>query len=73
MTNPDPNRIYQPIPRGPNPFDMTTPPRPPPQTGENGLTEQQAAYQRDLENFLKFQQDEIAGMKAQLNQLGTRS
>jgi len=45
MTNPDPNRIYQLIPQGPNPFDMTTPPRPPPQTGENGLTEQQAAYQ----------------------------
>jgi len=73
MTNLDPNRIYQPIPRGPNPFDMTTPPRPPPQTGKNGLTEQQIAYQRDLETFLKFQQDEIDKMKAQLNQLGTRS
>jgi len=73
MTNLDPNRIYQPIPRGPNPFDTTNPPRPPPQTGENGLTEQQIAYQRDLENFLKYQQDEIAEMKAQLNQIGTKS
>jgi len=70
MTNPDLNRIYQPIPRGPNPFETNTPPRPLSQMGKNNLTEQQIAYQRDLENFLKFQQDEIAGMKAQLNQLG---
>ena len=73
MTNPDPNRIYQPIPRGPNPFNMTTPPRPPPQTGKNSLTEQQIAYQRDLETFLKFQQDKIDKMKAQLNQIGMRA
>ena len=73
QTNIDPDRIYQPIPGGPNPFNMTTPPRPPPQTGENNLTEQQTAYQRDLEIFLKFQQDEINNMKVQLNQLGTRS
>jgi len=68
----DPDRVYQPISQGPNPFEMNTPPRPPPQMGENNLTEQQTAYQRDLEIFLKFQQDEITNMKAQLNQLGTR-
>ena len=73
QTNLDPNRIYQPIPRGPNPFETNTPLRPPPQMGENGLTEQQTAYQRDLEIFLKFQQDKFDKMKAQLNQLGTRS
>ena len=51
-------------------------PRLPTQMGGDDLArqlEQQANYQRDLVLFLKAQQDEIAAMRAQLNQLGTRT
>jgi len=67
MTNPDPTRIYQLRPQGVNPFGMNMPPQPPTQ-GVGNINNY--AYQRDLENYLKFPQDKIAAMKVQLNQLG---